>query len=42
MVGQHTADTLRPFLHQLREALTAVANGNPEPMKVRCAPTAMP
>ena len=34
---QHAADTLQPFLHQLREALTAVANGDPEPMKALCS-----
>ena len=36
MVEQH-ADTLQPFLDQLREALTAVANGDPEPMKALCS-----
>jgi hypothetical protein len=39
MVEQHAADTLQPFLDQLREALTAVANGNPEPMKALCSHT---
>ena len=37
MVEQHAADTLQPFLDQLREALTAVANGDPEPMKTLCS-----
>jgi hypothetical protein len=37
MVEQHAADTLQPFLDQLREALTAVANGDPEPMKALCS-----
>ena len=37
MVQQHAADTLQPFLDQLREALTAVANGDPEPMKALCS-----
>jgi hypothetical protein len=36
-VEQHAADTLQPFLHQLREALTAVANGAPELMKALCS-----
>jgi hypothetical protein len=39
MVDQHAADTLQPFLDQLREALTAVANGDPEPMKALCSHT---
>jgi ketosteroid isomerase-like protein len=39
MVEQHTADTLQPFLDDLREALTAVANGDPEPMKALCSHT---
>jgi hypothetical protein len=39
MVEQHAADTLQPFLDQLREALTAVANGDPEPMKALCSHT---
>ena len=34
---QHAADTLQPFLHQLREALTAVANGDRELMKALCS-----
>ena len=33
----HDADSLQPFLSQLVEALTAVANGNPEPMKDLCS-----
>jgi hypothetical protein len=37
MVEQHAADTLQPFLDQLRQALTAVANGDPEPMKALCS-----
>ena len=37
MVEQPVADTLQPFLRQLGEALTAVANGNPEPMKALCS-----
>ena len=32
---QEASETLRPFLEELREALTAVANGDPEPMKAR-------
>src|SRR5215204_2385138 len=32
-------DTLRPFLDQLSEALSAVANGDPEPMKALCSHT---
>jgi len=39
MVEQHAADTLQPFLDQLCEALTAVANGDPEPMKALCSHT---
>ncbi len=39
MVDQHAADALQPFLDQLREALTAVANGDPEPMKALCSHT---
>ena len=39
MVDQHAADTLQPFLDQLREALTVVANGDPEPMKALCSHT---
>jgi hypothetical protein len=34
---QHATDTLQPFLDRLREALTAVANGDPEPMKALCS-----
>src|ERR671913_45011 len=37
MVKQHAADTLQPFLDQLRKALTAVANGDPEPLKALCS-----
>src|SRR5215207_10090555 len=37
MMEQHAADTLRPILEQLREALTAVANGDPEPVKALCS-----
>src|SRR5436305_8667323 len=37
MVEQQVADTLQPFLDQLRAALTAVANGDPEPMKALCS-----
>jgi ketosteroid isomerase-like protein len=37
MVEQHAADILQPFLDQLREARTAVANGDPEPMKALCS-----
>jgi ketosteroid isomerase-like protein len=36
---QEASETLRPFLEELREALTAVANGNPEPMKALCSHT---
>jgi hypothetical protein len=36
MVEQQATDTLRPFLDQLSEALSAVANGDPEPMKALC------
>jgi ketosteroid isomerase-like protein len=39
MIGQQAAETLRPFLKELREALTAVANGDPEPMKALCSHT---
>jgi len=39
MVEQHAADTLQPFLDELRGALTAVANGDPEPMKALCSHT---
>ncbi len=34
---QQAVDALRPFLDQLREALTAVANGDSEPMKAMCS-----
>jgi hypothetical protein len=37
MVEQHVTDTLQPFLRQLGEALTAVANSDPEPMKALCS-----
>src|SRR5829696_627944 len=37
MVDPHAADALRPFLDQLREARTAVANGDSEPMKALCS-----
>jgi hypothetical protein len=37
MVEQHVTDTLQPFLRQLGEALTAVANSDPEPMKELCS-----
>jgi hypothetical protein len=36
-VEQQAVDALRPFLDQLREALTAVANGDSEPMKAMCS-----
>ena len=39
MVDQHAANALWPFLDQLREALTAVANGDSEPMKALCSHT---
>ena len=39
MVEQQATETLRPFLGELREALTAVANGDPEPMKALCSHT---
>jgi ketosteroid isomerase-like protein len=39
MQEQHVPETLQPFLRQLREALTAVANGDPEPMKALCSHT---
>ena len=39
MVEQQATDTLRPFLDQLSEALSAVANGDPEPMKAMCLHT---
>src|ERR671919_1969809 len=37
MVEQQAVDTLQPFLDELRRALTAVANGDPEPMKALCS-----
>ena len=37
MTQSNVAGTLEPFLRQLGEALTAVANGNPEPMKALCS-----
>lgn len=37
MIEQTVDDTLQPFLGQLRKALTAVANGDPEPMKALCS-----
>lgn len=37
MVDQVATDTLSPFLRQLGEALTAVANGDAEPMKALCS-----
>ena len=37
MVEQQVADSLQPFLRQLGEALTAVANGDAGPMKALCA-----
>jgi ketosteroid isomerase-like protein len=39
MIEQQATETLRPFLRELREALTAVANGDPEPMKALCSHT---
>jgi ketosteroid isomerase-like protein len=39
MIEQQATETLRPFLGELREALTAVANGDPEPMKALCSHT---
>jgi ketosteroid isomerase-like protein len=39
MVEQQATDILEPFLDELREALTAVANGDPEPMKALCSHT---
>ena len=36
---QEASETLRPFLEELHEALTAVANGDPEPMKALCSHT---
>src|SRR5215207_3700412 len=37
MVDRSAEASLQPFLGQLREALTAVANGDPEPMKALCS-----
>lgn len=37
MVEQPVADDLQAFLRQLHEALSAVANGDPEPMKALCS-----
>ena len=37
MEEQLIPETLRPFLRQLGEALTAVANGNPDAMKALCS-----
>ena len=39
MVEQQAIGTLQPFLDELRGALTAVANGDPEPMKALCSHT---
>ncbi len=39
MIEQRATETLRPFLEELRAALTAVANGDPEPMKALCSHT---
>jgi ketosteroid isomerase-like protein len=39
MVEQLAVGTLQPFLDELRGALTAIANGDPEPMKVLCSHT---
>ena len=39
MVEQQAVGTLQPFLDELRGALTAVANGDPEPMKALCSHT---
>jgi ketosteroid isomerase-like protein len=39
MVEQQAVGTLEPFLDELRGALTAVANGDPEPMKALCSHT---
>jgi ketosteroid isomerase-like protein len=36
---QEASGTLLPFLEELRAALTAVANGDPEPMKALCSHT---
>ena len=37
MADQHVPEILRQFLRQLGEALTAVANGDPAPMKALCS-----
>jgi hypothetical protein len=39
MVQYDVPDTLQSFLHQLARALTAVANGDSEPMKALCSHT---
>jgi hypothetical protein len=39
MVEQQAVGTLQPFLDELRGALTAVANGDSEPMKALCSHT---
>ncbi len=39
MVEQQAVGTLQPFLDELRGALTAVANGDPGPMKALCSHT---
>jgi hypothetical protein len=39
MVEQQAVDALEPFLNQLREALSAVANGDPGPRKALCSHT---
>ena len=39
MVENQVADSLQPFLRQLGRALTAVANGDSEPMKALCSHT---
>jgi ketosteroid isomerase-like protein len=39
MVDPQVADSLQPFLRQLARALTAVANGDSEPMKALCSHT---
>ena len=39
MVEQRATETLQPYLGELHEALTAVANGDPEPMKALCSHT---
>jgi hypothetical protein len=38
-MDQHAADALQPFLDRLREALSAVANGDPAPVKALCSHT---